>query len=326
VTPAGQPGTHTYDLAPGGGFALHTVSGIERAPEVEVVRLPAHAAVRTLEANAELDARLAELVPVPTEFFRLDIGGGVVLDGWMMRPGNFDPSRRYPLVMFVYNEPSAVQANDVWKGARAGLFNHVLAEAGYVVGCVDTQGTPGPRGVAWRKSTYQRFGVVGADQHAAAVRALCAERSYLDSERVAVWGWSGGGTMTLHLMFRHPELYRVGLSVAPVPDIALYDSVYQERYTGLPRTDAEAYRVNSPITYAAGLAGNLLLVHGSGDDNVHMQGTERLINRLVELGKPFDFMLYPNRSHAISEGAGTLHHVYALLARYLTEHVPAGPR
>ncbi len=326
VTPANQPGTHTYDLAPGASYTLHTSSELERAPAVELVRLPEHTTVRALETNAELDTRLEPLISTPPEFFRLEIGGGVKLDGWMMRPGDFDARKRYPLVMFVYNEPSAVQATDVWKGVRGGLFNHALAEAGYVVACVDSQGTPGPRGKAWRKSTYQRFAVVGADQQAAAVRALCAERSYLDPERVAVWGWSGGGTMTLHLLFRHPEVYRAGVAVAPVPDVALYDSIYQERYTGLPETDAEAYRVNSPITYAQGLAGKLLLVHGSGDDNVHFQGSERLINRLVELGKPFDFMLYPNRSHAINEGAGTQHHVYALLARYLSEHVPAGPR
>ena len=324
VTPENQPGTHTYDLAPGGSFALHTTSWLDRAPETELVRLPEHRSVRALETNEELDAKLAELVRTPTEFFRLDIGDGVALDGWMMRPGDFDESRRYPLVMFVYNEPSAVQATDVWKGVRGGLFNHALAEAGYVVACVDSQGTPGPRGRAWRKSTYQRFGVVGADQQAAAVRALCAERPYLDPERVAVWGWSGGGTMTLHLLFRHPEVYSAGVAVAPVPDIALYDSIYQERYTGLPQTDAEAYRANSPITYADGLRGKLLLVHGSGDDNVHMQGSERLINRLVELGKPFDFMLYPNRTHSISEGEGTLHHVYALVARYLLAHASGG--
>ena len=155
------------------------------------------------------------------------------------------------------------------------------------------------------------------------MRALCRERSYLDPERVAVWGWSGGGTMTLNQMFRHPETYKVGMSVAPVPELALYDSIYQERYTGLPSTDAEAYELNSPITYAAGLEGHLLLVHGSGDDNVHFQGSERLIDKLVELGKPFDFMLYPNRTHSISEGKGTLHHVYALLARYLWERMPA---
>jgi dipeptidyl-peptidase-4 len=326
VTPADQSGTHSYDLAPGAGLAFHTRSGIDRPPVVELVRLPEHSSVRTLSSNAGLAARLAAFRPSATEFFRLTLEPGVELDGWMMRPADFDPARCYPLLMYVYNEPSAVQANDVWKGVR-GLFHHALAEAGYVVACVDTQGTPGPRGKRWRKSTYQRFGPVGADQQAAAVRALCAERPYLDPQRVAVWGWSGGGTMTLNLLFRHPEVYALGMSVAPVPDVSLYDSIYQERYTGLPATDAEAYRINSPITYAAGLEDPLLLVHGSGDDNVHMQGSERLINRLVELGKPFEFMLDPYRSHAINEGPGTLHHVYALLARYLWEHLPpeAGP-
>ncbi len=325
ITPEGTPGTHTYDLAPGADFALHTYTSIDRPPRVELVRLPEHAPLRALETNAALEARLAELIRAPTEFFRLEIEPGIALDGWLMRPRDFDPSKRYPLLMHVYNEPSAVQTNDAWKGSR-GLFHHALAEAGYVVACVDSQGTPSPRGKAWRKSTYQRFGPVGSDQQAAAVRALCAQRPYLDPERVAVWGWSGGGTMTLNLMFRYPDVYRAGMSVAPVPDMRLYDSIYQERYTGLPDTDAEAYRVNSPITYAEGLRGKLLFVHGSGDDNVHFQGSERLINRLVELGKPFDFMLYPNRSHSISEGPGTLHHVHALLARYLGEHVPAGPR
>jgi len=321
VTPADQPGTHVYDLAPGADFALHTCSGIDRPPVVELVRLPGHEPLRTLEDNAALAARLGAFRPVATEFFRLPIADGVELDGWMMKPADFDPARRYPLLMHVYNEPSAVQANDAWKGVR-GLFHHALAESGYVVACVDTQGTPGPRGKAWRKSTYQRFGVVGSDQQAAAVRALCARHPYLDPQRVAVWGWSGGGTMTLNLLFRHAAVYALGMSVAPVPDVALYDSIYQERYTGLPATDAEAYRLNSPITHAQGLEDPLLLVHGSGDDNVHMQGTERLIDRLVELGKPFEFMLYPNRSHAINEGPGTLHHVYALLARYLWERMP----
>lgn len=320
----GAGGTHAYDLAPGGRFAIETISRIDRPAGVVLRRLPEYEPVRLLEGNDELVAKLHGFLG-PVEFFRVDIGGGVELDGWMMKPRDFDPGRSYPLLMHVYNEPSAVQANNAWKGSR-GLFHFALAEAGYVVACVDTQGTPTPRGKAWRKSTYQRFGPVGSDQQAAAVRALCAERRYLDPARVAVWGWSGGGTMTLNQMFRHPDVYRVGMSVAPVPDMALYDSIYQERYTGLPQTDAEAYRINSPITYAEGLRGSLLLVHGSGDDNVHFQGSERLINRLVELGKPFDFMLYPNRTHAISEGKGTSLHVYALLARYLGEHVPAGPR
>ncbi len=160
----------------------------------------------------------------------------------------------------------------------------------------------------------------------AAVQALAKERPYIDANRIAVWGWSGGGTNTLNLVFRHPELYKVGMSVAPVPDQRLYDSIYQERYMGLPQSNAAGYEKASAINYADRLTGHLLIVHGSGDDNVHYQGTELLVNRLIELGKPFDFMTYPDRTHAISEGPGTSLHLHRLLARYLTEHLPAGPR
>ena len=145
-----------------------------------------------------------------------------------------------------------------------------------------------------------------------------------EEARVAVWGWSGGGSTTLNLMFRYPDLFRAGISVAPVPDQLLYDTIYQERYMGLPQDNAAGYRSGSPIHFAEALAGRLLLVHGSGDDNVHFQGTERLINRLIELGKPFDFLDYPNRTHAISEGEGTSLHLHRMLARFLIEHVPPG--
>src|SRR5437870_2144633 len=148
---------------------------------------------------------------------------------------------------------------------------------------------------------------------------------YLDSTRVGIWGWSGGGSSTLQAMFRYPDVYQVGMSVAPVPDERLYDTIYQERYMGLPQENA-GYETASAISHAEGLRGRLLVVHGSGDDNVHYQGTERLLNRLIALGKPVDFMEYPNRSHCICEGQGTTLHVYSLLTRYLLEHLAAGPR
>ncbi len=243
----------------------------------------------------------------------------------MLRPPQFDASKKWPLLMFVYGEPAGTEVYDGWHGER-GLFHRALANAGYVVACVDNRGTPAPRGRAWRKVVYGRVGVLASKEQAAAVRALLAQRSYLDPDRVASWGWSGGGSMTLNLLFRSPELYKVGMSVAPVPDQTLYDTVYQERYMGLPQDNADGYREGSPINFAEGLRGNLLLVHGSGDDNVHYQGSERLINRLIALGKPLDFMEYPNRTHAINEGEGTQFHIYALLARYLLDHLPAGTK
>lgn len=325
VTPQNAPGTHAYDVSPDGRFAIHTYSAMDRPPVVDLVKLPSHQVVRVLEDNKALAAAAAPITTPAAEFFQVDIGDGVKLDGWMLKPKNFDPAKKYPLLMYVYGEPAGVEVTDRWHGDRA-LFHRALTDAGYVVACVDNRGTPAPKGRAWRKVIYGSVGVLASKEQAAAVRKLLAERPYLDGDRVASWGWSGGGSMTLNLLFRSPELYKVGMSVAPVPDQTLYDSIYQERYMGLPRDNAEGYKNGSPITFAEGLQGKLLLVHGSGDDNVHFQGSERLVNRLIELGKPFQFMDYPNRTHAIDEGEGTSLHLHALLARFLMENLPAGPR
>jgi dipeptidyl-peptidase-4 len=328
VTPPNQPGWHSYKISPDGRVAIHTVSGIDRPPVTDLVQLPSHKTLRVLEDNRELAAAVAPILTPATEFFRVDIGGGVSLDGWMVKPKNFDPSKKYPLLMYVYGEPAGVEATDSWRGdpSYRMLFHRALADAGYVVGCLDPRGTPSLKGRDWRKSVYGEVGVLAAEDQAAAVRALIASKPFLDPDRVASWGWSGGGQMTLHALFRFSDLYKVGMVVSPVPDQALYDSIYQERYMGLPQDNAEGYRKGSPISYAEGLEGKLLLVHGSGDDNVHYQGSERLMNRLIVLGKPFDFMVYPNRSHSINEGPGTSYHLHARLARHLRENLPAGPR
>ena len=324
VTPPGQPGTHTYELSPDGQWAVHTYSRFDDPPTVGLVSLPAYHAARTLVDNSALKAKAADLLAAPAEFCQIAIGGGVTLDGWIVKPPRFDASRRYPLLVYVYGEPAGLTVRDAWGGNR-GLFHRALAEQGYLVASFDNRGTPAPKGAAWRKVVYGAVGDLSSKEQAAAVRALAAERPYVDSARVGIWGWSGGGSSTLNAMFRFPDVFRVGVAVAPVPDQTLYDSIYQERYMGLPQDNAEGYRLGSPITFADGLAGKLLLVHGSGDDNVHYQGTERLVNRLVELGKPFDLMVYPNRTHAISEGKGTSFHLHCLIARYLLTNLPPGP-
>lgn len=325
VTPESQPGSHSYNVAPGGRMAFHTYSRYDQPPAQEVVALPAHQSLRPLTDVSALAAKVKPLLTPPVEFFSLDIGSGVSLDAWMLRPKGFDPSKRYPVIVHVYGEPAGLTVTDRWGGGRM-LFHRALAEAGYLVVSFDNRGTPAPKGAAWRKIVYGTVGDLSSKDQAAAVRALAAQRSYVDPSRVGVWGWSGGGSNTLNAMFRFPDVFRVGVSVAPVPDQKLYDTIYQERYMGLPQENVEGYRVGSPINFAEGLKGNLLIVHGSGDDNVHYQGTERLINRLIELGKPFDTMVYPNRTHAIAEGPGTTPHVYKLIARYFLDHLPPGPR
>ena len=292
---------------------------------MELITLPDHKVVRTLAANDKLRDMVPKLAQTPVEFFRADIGGGVKLDGWLMKPANFDPAKKYPVVFHVYGEPAGQSVTDRW-GGRQYLWHLILAQQGYAVACVDNRGTPCPRGREWRKAAYRKVGTLASADQAAAARDLLRQRPYLDPARVGVWGWSGGGSMTLNLLFRHPDLYKTGMSVAPVPDMRLYDTIYQERYMGLPQDNAEDYKHGSPITHAAGLRGNLLVVHGTGDDNCHYQGIEKLADKLIELNKPFTLMAYPNRSHSIDEGKNTSRHLYALLTRYLNDNLSAGPK
>ena len=325
VTPANQPGTHTYDAAPNAGFAFHTYSRFDQPPVMEVVELATHRSLRTLTDTAALKAKLAPVLKGPVEFFTVDVSEGVTLDGWMLKPPDLDPSRRYPVIVFVYGEPASQTVVDRWGGGRM-LFHRALADAGYVVVSVDNRGTPAPKGAAWRKVVYGTVGELSSREQNAAVLALAAKYSFIDRDRVGIWGWSGGGSNTLNAMFRYPDTFQVGVSVAPVPDQRLYDTIYQERYMGTPQGNPDGYKIGSPINFADGLKGKLLVIHGTGDDNVHSQGTERLVNRLIELGKPFDMMLYPNRTHAIAEGSGTTPHIYRLIARYFLEHLPPGAR
>ncbi|MGC1107086.1 MAG: S9 family peptidase [Candidatus Acidiferrales bacterium] len=324
VTPADSPGVHMYELSPDCRWALHIFSRFDTPPVTELVTLPDHRSVRVFADNSELRQRIKSLVTQPAEFFQVDVDDGVKLDAYMVKPANFDPSRKYPILFNVYGEPAAQTVMDRWGGAEA-LFHRAIANEGYLIASVDNQGTPAPKGREWRKCIYGAVGVLSSKQQAAAVRAIARERSYVDSDRVAVWGWSGGGTNTLNLMFRSPEIYKVGMSVAPVPDQRIYDTIYQERYMGLPQDNVEGYKASSAVNFAEGLKGKLLLMHGTGDDNVHFAGSQLLVDRMIELGKSFDFMAFPNRTHAISEGPGTTLFLFKRLARHLTTHLPAGP-
>jgi len=325
VTPDSQPGTHSYVVAPGGKLAFHTYSRFDVPPITDVVALPAHTALRPLTDTSALVKAVAPAVQPPVEFFQVGVDEGVTLDGWMLKPSHFDATKRYPVIVHVYGEPAGVTVTDRWGGSTM-LFHRAVAEAGYIIVSVDNRGTPAPKGAAWRKVVYGTVGELSAKEQAAAVRALAARHAFMDTERIGVWGWSGGGSNTLNAMFRYPDVFQVGVSVAPVPDQKLYDTIYQERYMGVPQQNADGYRRGSPINFAEGLKGRLLLIHGTGDDNVHYQGTEMLINKLITLGKPFDVMVYPNRTHSIAEGTGTAAHVHRLIARYFLQHLPAGGR
>jgi dipeptidyl-peptidase-4 len=321
VSPASAAGTHRYDMSPDTHWAFHTYSRADVTPVTDLVELPAHRSARVLEDNVALRASAAPLLASPTEFFKVDIGDGTTLDAWMLKPPHFDPAKKYPVLVYVYGEPAAQTVLDEW-GAWNNDYNRAVAQAGYIVVSFDNRGTPAPKGRVWRKVVYGAIHPVIVHDQTAALKAFLQSHPFADSTRIAVWGWSGGGSSTLNLMFRSADLYRVGMAVAPVADLRLYDTIYQERYMGLPLQNVEGYRSSSAVNFADGLRGHLLVVHGSGDDNVHYAGTELLLNRLIELDKPVDFMEYPNRTHAINEGSGTTLHLYSLLLRYLEEHLP----
>ena len=321
VTPIDQTGWHTYQTVPGSPWALHSWSSAGKPASHEWLELEGHQRLQLLEDNAELSALVTSLA-LPTPIFRtIEIEPGVSLDGWLLEPpAPQEDGPQQPLLVHVYGEPHGQTVRDAWWG-RQGLWHRWLASRGMFVASFDNRGTKVPKGRTWRKSVHRQIGVLAAEDQAKAVGRLLKEVPRIDPSRIAVWGWSGGGSMSLHGLFRFPELYRAAISVAPVPDQTLYDTIYQERYMGLPQENPEGYRAGSPITYADRMEGNLLLIHGTGDDNCHYQGVERLMDRLIAHGKLFQVLPYPNRSHSISEGDNTTPHLYSSMTRFLQEQL-----
>ena len=321
VTPADEPGTHRYDVSPNGRWAIDDYSSATKPPRYDLVELDTQHVVRTLVSNDGLIEKENALDPEPVEFTQTPVEGGVKLSTFIIKPPNFDPAKKYPLLVFVYGEPAGATVVDAWFYST----EKIMAREGYVIVSFDNAGTPEPRGREWRKSVYGQIGVIGSRQQSQAIDEFAKVHSYVDTTRMGMWGHSGGGSSTLNEMFRYPGQLQAGVAIAPVPDQALYDTIYQERYMGLPQDNAKGYHDGSPISFADGLKGHLLIMHGSGDDNVHFQGTEMLVNKLIALGKPFEFMDYPNRTHAIVEGPGTLDHRNILLMRFLEDYIAPGP-
>lgn len=324
LSPADQPGTHSYTCSPNAAWAVHTYSSFISPPVIQLVSLPKHQTIRPLVSQQTLKEKLARLDLPQIDFLQLDGGDGLKFDAWIMRPKTLDLKSKHPLLMHVYGEPAGQTVKDTWGGQRQ-LWHAMLAQQGYIVASVDTRGTPAPKGRDWRKAVYRQLGILNAQEQAAATRALLRRFDFIDPQRVGIWGWSGGGSSSLDALFRYPDLYHAAIAVAPVPDRQLYDSIYEERYMGLPADNEEGYTKGSPIHHAANLKGHLLLIHGTGDDNVHYQGVEKLINELVAHNKPFTIMPYPNRDHSINTGKGTSRHLYELMTRYLKQHLPIHP-
>lgn len=325
VTPSVFPGTHNYSISPNGLFARHTYQSSTISPVTEWMNF---AALQPTTMDGSITNQIAKQQPIKNkvEFFKVTTEDGVTLDGWMKKPDNFDATKKYPVVFYVYGEPASQTAADVWGAGRNGLYAGDMAKDGYIYISMDNRGAPVPKGTAWRKAIYKNIGVLNIRDQAMATKKLLATYPFMDKDRIAVHGWSGGGSSTLNLLFQYPEIYKTGIAVAAVANQLTYDNIYQERYMGTPFPTTDAYVKGSPITHAKNLVGNLLYIHGTGDDNVHYQNAEMLINELVKHKKVFQLMSYPNRTHGIGEGEGTREHLALTFTKFLKENCPPGAR
>ena len=323
LSPESLKGSHDYSFSSTGKYALHTFSNHYTPNTTEFIKVSDQ---KALSEEESIVNNLKKLQKKPTtEFFTVTTSDNVKMDGWIAKPSNFDSTKKYPVVFYVYSEPAGTTVNDTYGVDQNGLYIGDMVEDGYIYISFDNRGTPAPKGREWRKSIYRKIGVININDQAMAAREIL-KWDFVDPERIAVWGWSGGGSATLNLMFQHPEIYKTGISIAAVANQLTYDNIYQERYMGLPQENREDFIAGSPITYAKNLEGNLLYIHGTGDDNVHYQNAEMLINELIKYNKQFQFMPYPNRTHGIYEGAGTREHLATLYTNYLKLHCPPGGR
>jgi len=313
VSPQEQSGQHAYQISADAKYAIHTFQNSKTPNKISLINLQKHTPIRVLENNKELLNKVNALGLTPKEFIKIDIGD-VVLDAWMIKPSNFNPEKKYPIIFYVYGEPAGSTVQDAWQDGD--LWHQYLAQQGYVVVSIDNRGTRTPRGRDWRKSIYGQIGILATHDQAAAAKQLFKKYSFIDTDRVGIWGWSGGGQMTMNCLFKYPEIYNSGLAVSFVSDQRLYDNIYQERYMGLLEDNEENYIAGSPISHAKYLKGNLMIMHGTADDNVHYQSFERLANELIKHNKMFDMMSYPMRSHGINERKNTSLHVREIMARY----------
>jgi dipeptidyl-peptidase-4 len=314
-------GTHDYDISPNAKMALHRFSNHNTPPISEWIELPENTPTnsgKSILKNIYTDASIR------VEYVKLITADNIELDAWINKPKNFNPKKKYPLVVYVYGEPAAKTIDDEYGNHENFLYDGSMSDDGYIQVALDNRGTPSLKGASWRKAIYRRNGQINIRDMAMGVIKLIETSPFIDTSRVAVWGWSGGGSSTLNLLFQFPNIFKTGISIAPVTNLLFYDNIYTERYMGLPQENMQDFIKGSPINHANGLKGNLLLVHGTGDDNVHYSNAEALINELIKYNKQFQFMPYPNRTHSISEGEGTFQHLSTLYSNYLRSHCKPG--
>ncbi|MGI4739004.1 MAG: DPP IV N-terminal domain-containing protein [Janthinobacterium lividum] len=319
-------GTDEVSLSPDTRYFLneHSAAGV---PAITSLREGATGKlVKTLEDNALLRQTLARYDLGKFEFFSFTNAEGVGLNAWMLKPSNFDPAKKYPVLMHVYGGPSfgSISTQTVLDNAGGGtsfnnyLWHNMLTEQGYIVVSVENRGTSG-RGSAFRKATYANLGKLETNDQADGARYL-ATLPYVDKTRIGIWGWSFGGYMTSLAMTKNADLFKMGIAVAPVTNWRYYDTIYTERFLQTPQQNPGGYDNNSPVQFAQNLRGKFLLVHGTGDDNVHFQNSIAFVDALIRANKDFQTLYYPNRNHGIY-GGNTRLHLYRQLTNFVKDNL-----
>ena len=324
ISPAVLEGSHNYQISTKAKYAFHSFSNYFTRPMQAIVSLPEHKFInKDQNMITKYNPQIKEEHPL--EFFEITTIDNVTMEGWIVKPKNLDPEKKYPVLFYFYSEPAGQTGVNRYGAGRNGLYDGDLGEDGYVYVTFDGRGTPSPKGRAWRKAIYRNIGRINVRDMAMGAKAVFNKYDFIDTSRVAVHGWSGGGTATLNCLFQYPEIFHTGIAVAAVANQLTYDNIYQERYMGDPKESYQDYVDGSPIKYAKNLEGNLLYIHGTGDDNVHYQNAEMLANELIKHKKVFYMLSYPNRSHGIRED-GAYPHVRLMFTDFLRKNCPPGGR
>ena len=324
VTPDVLEGSDNYQISTKAKYAFHSFSNYFTRPMQAIVSLPNH---KFINENQNMIEKydLEKKKDHPLEFFEITTVDDVTMEGWIVKPKNLDKNKKYPVLFYFYSEPAGQTGVNRYGAGNNGLYDGNLGEDGYVYVTFDGRGTPSPKGRAWRKAIYRNIGRINVRDMAMGAKAVFEKYEFIDTSRVAVHGWSGGGTATLNCLFQYPEIFHTGIAVAAVANQLTYDNIYQERYMGDPKESYQDYVDGSPIKYAKNLEGNLLYIHGTGDDNVHYQNAEMLANELIKHKKIFYMLSYPNRSHGIRED-GAYPHVRLMFTDFLRKNCPPGGR
>lgn len=310
-------GTHDINMSPDCQFYIDHHSSASRPTIVTLYRTKKNSPVKVLERNEELVSKAGEYNVVPKEFFSFKGADGTMLNGYMLKPADFDSARTYPVMVYQYSGPGSQEAEDAWAG-RHFYFHQLLAQKGYIVAVIDPRGTGG-RGEHFKKVTYKQLGKYELEDHLAGARYL-ASLKYVDGDRLGIWGWSYGGYMSSLALTKGAGVFKLGIAVSPVTNWRFYDTIYTERFLQTPQLNPDGYDLNSPLTYAEKLDGHFLLIHGTGDDNVHVQNSIVLQDALVNAGKHFESFFYPDKHHGI-QGAETRRHLYNMMLSFIEKNL-----